>query len=168
MSDTPEDEGARPSERRRARAWLLQVHYRWEAGGRQGSLREALGTTMESRRISPRRLPYIRRVVGVLDEHGEEVDEAIRRSLENWRLERLSAIDRAVLRVAAAEILYLDDVPPKVSIKEAVALAERYGVDESPRFVNGVLDGLWRRADPGAADSADSAGGTGPGGAPAS
>lgn len=165
MRDTPEDEGARPSERRRARAWLLQIHYRWEAGGRQGSLRDALGTTMESRRISPRRLPYIRRVVGVLDEHGDEVDETIRRSLENWRLERLSAIDRAVLRVAAAEILYLDDVPPKVSIKEAVSLAERYGVDESPRFVNGVLDGLWRRTDPGAAEAAD---GTGAGGAPGS
>ncbi len=44
-------------------------------------------------------------------------------------------------------MLYLDDVPPKVSIKEAVALAERYGVDESPRFVNGVLDALYKRED---------------------
>lgn len=147
MSDAAEDEGARPSERRRARAWLVQIHYRWEAGGREGSLRDALGTTMANRRISPRRLPYIRRVVDALDAHRDEVDDAIRRSLENWRLERLSAIDRAILRVAAAEILYLDDVPPKVSIKEAVTLAERYGVDESPRFVNGVLDALYKRED---------------------
>lgn len=147
MSPAADDEGARPSERRRARAWLLQIHYRWEAGGREGSLRDALRETMETRRISPRRLPYVRRVVRHLDEHRDEVDEAIRRCLENWRLERVSAVDRAILRVAATEMLYLDDVPPKVSIKEAVALAERYGVDESPRFVNGVLDALYKRED---------------------
>ncbi len=147
MSPPGDDEGARPSERRRARAWLVQIHYRWEAGSREGSLRDALRDTMETRRISPRRLPYIRRVVQSLDEHQAEVDEVIQGCLENWRLERVSAIDRAILRVAATEMLYLDDVPPKVSIKEAVALAERYGVDESPRFVNGVLDALYKRED---------------------
>lgn len=147
MSPLSDDEGARPSERRRARAWLVQIHYRWEAGSREGSLRDALRDTMETRRISPRRLPYIRRVVQSLDEHQADVDEVIQGCLENWRLERVSAIDRAILRVAATEMLYLDDVPPKVSIKEAVALAERYGVDESPRFVNGVLDALYKRED---------------------
>lgn len=147
MSPPGGDEGARPSERRRARAWLVQIHYRWEAGSREGSLRDALRETMETRRISPRRLPYIRRVVQSLDEHRAEVDEVLQGCLENWRLERVSAIDRAILRVAATEMLYLDDVPPKVSIKEAVALAERYGVDESPRFVNGVLDALYKRKD---------------------
>ncbi|NIQ57710.1 MAG: transcription antitermination factor NusB, partial [Gammaproteobacteria bacterium] len=64
--------------------------------------------------------------------------------LTNWRLDRLSAIDRNVLRLAAAEMLFFDDVPPLVSIQEAVQLAEKYGTGESPRFVNGVLDALMR------------------------
>ena len=66
-------------------------------------------------------------------------------SLENWRLERLAGIDRGVLRLAATEILFLSDVPPKVSIQEAIRLAERYGSAESPKFVNGVLDALYKR-----------------------
>ncbi len=56
-------------------------------------------------------------------------------------------IDRNVLRLAAAEMLYFDDVPPRVSIQEALMLAERYGADESPRFVNGVLDALMKRSE---------------------
>ncbi|HET9948213.1 MAG TPA: transcription antitermination factor NusB [Longimicrobiales bacterium] len=131
-------------DRMRARAWLLQIHYRWESEGREAGLRDALARTMATRRISPRRLPYIRRVVAVLDEHGAEIDAALRRSLANWRLDRLSAMDRAVLRIGAAELLHVPEVPPKVAIQEAIRLAEAYGGEESPRFVNGVLDALYK------------------------
>jgi len=132
-------------DRSRARAWALQVHYRWECAGRTGSLRDALVETAGTRRISPRRLPYVRRVLTLLDEHLPEVDRALQGALENWRLERLSTLDRAVLRIAATELLFVDDVPPKVSIQEAIRLSEQYGGDDSPRFVNGVLDALYKR-----------------------
>jgi len=132
-------------DRSRARAWTIQVHYRWESTGAAGSLRDALAETTATRRISPRRLPYVRRVLTELDEHLADVDRALQDALENWRLERLSTLDRAVLRVAAAEMLYLDDVPPKVSIQEAIRLSEQYGGPDSPRFVNGVLDALYKR-----------------------
>ncbi|MCG6955295.1 MAG: transcription antitermination factor NusB [Gemmatimonadetes bacterium] len=131
-------------DRSQARAWMLQVHYRWEAGAREGTLRDALIATEATRRISPRRLPYVREVLALLDEHGDAVDRALHTALENWRLERLSTIDRAIVRIAAAEILLVDDVPPKVSIQEAIRLAETYGGPESPRFVNGVLDALYK------------------------
>ena len=132
-------------DRSRARAWAIQVHYRWESMGSGGSLRDALVDTAATRRISPRRLPYVRRVLSELDQHLAEVDRALEGALENWRLERLSTLDRAVLRVAAAEMLYLADVPPKVSIQEAIRLSEQYGGPDSPRFVNGVLDALYKR-----------------------
>lgn len=134
-------------DRSRARAWALQILYRWEAGASEEAptLRDALVETTGSRRISPRRLPYIREILRTIDQHREEVDEAIQSSLDNWRLERLSAIDRALLRLGAAEILYLEEIPPKVSIQEAILLAEQYGGEESPRFVNGVLDALYKR-----------------------
>jgi N utilization substance protein B len=131
-------------DRSRARGWLLQIHYRWEAGGREGSLRDALGATTATRRLSPRRLPYVREVLSHLDERGGDVDRALQAALENWRLERLSTIDRAILRIAGAEILFVDEVPPKVSIQEAIGLAEMYGGPDSPRFVNGVLDALYK------------------------
>jgi transcription antitermination protein NusB len=73
------------------------------------------------------------------------IDAEIQRCLTNWRLERLSAIDRNVLRIAAVEMLRFEDVPPLVSIQEALRLAEKYGTDRSPAFVNGVLDALMRR-----------------------
>ncbi len=72
-----------------------------------------------------------------------EIDEVLRDIMPNWRLERLAAVDRNVLRIGAAELLHVDDVPPKVVISEAIALAEKYGGRESPRFVNGVLDAVY-------------------------
>lgn len=132
-------------DRIRARAWALQILYRWEATGRESSLRDTLVDTTGTRRISPRRLPYVREVLGQVEAHLETVDRAVEQALENWRLERLAVVDRALLRLAATEILFMDEIPPKVSIQEAVRLAEQYGGPESPRFVNGVLDALYRR-----------------------
>lgn len=132
-------------DRTRARAWALQIHYRWEAGDRDGPLRDTLVETMSTRRIAPRRVPYIRTLLTAMDEHRTEIDQALQRALQNWRLDRLASIDRAVLRIGAAELLYGDEIPPKVAIQEAIRLAETYGGDESPRFVNGVLDALYKQ-----------------------
>lgn len=132
-------------DRSRARAWVLQVLYRWEAGGGGYTLRDALVETTTTRRVSPRRLPYIRHLLDTIDEHLPEVETALDRALDNWRMNRLSVIDRNILRLGATELMCVEEVPPKVSIHEAVRLAEQYGGDESPRFVNGVLDALYKR-----------------------
>jgi len=131
-------------DRTRARAWILQIHYRWESSGREGTLRDALVDTTATRHIAKRRLPYIREVLQLMDEHRAEVDKRLQGALDNWRLERLSSMDRAVLRIGAVELFYIEDVPPKVSIQEAIRLAEAYGGPDSPRFVNGVLDALFK------------------------
>lgn len=131
-------------DRTRARAWALQIHYRWEAGTEGLTLRDALVDTAATRRISPRRLPYVRRILTTVEEHVDDLDRALQRALDNWRLERLSTIDRAILRIGAAELLYIDEVPPKVAIQEAIRLGEAYGGPDSPRFVNGVLDALFK------------------------
>ena len=67
-------------DRVRGRAWALQIHYRWESGGSETSLRDALVETTQTRRIAPRRLPYIRGLMTVFDEHMSELDGAIRRA----------------------------------------------------------------------------------------
>lgn len=73
-----------------------------------------------------------------------EIDRAIQRSLTEWRLERLSYIDRAIIRLAACELMFFADVPFKVVIDQAVELARFFDTEGSARFVNGVLDALYK------------------------
>jgi len=73
-------------------------------------------------------------------ENREQIDQLIISTVENWSIERLTAVDRAILRFATYEMLYLKDIPPKVTINEAVEIAKTYGTDESGGFINGVLD----------------------------
>jgi len=68
------------------------------------------------------------------------IDERIVSTSENWRLERMSVVDRNILRLGVHEILHRPDVPPRVAINEAVELAKRFGTGESSAFVNGILD----------------------------
>lgn len=71
-----------------------------------------------------------------------EIDRRLAEAAENWRLPRMAAIDRNVLRLGAEELLFHPDTPPSVALDEAIELARRYGSADSPRFVNGVLDRL--------------------------
>lgn len=136
--------GNHPRDRSRSRAWALQVLYRWESAGAGETILQALSRVLQSRTVAPRRVPYLEILLEALQDNLPEVDRALQSSLENWRLERLSVMDRSILRLSAAEILYLEDIPPKVSIQEAIHLAEAYGGKDSPRFVNGVLDALYK------------------------
>jgi len=70
----------------------------------------------------------------------DEIDEAIRRVSQNWRLERMARVDRNVLRAAVFELLWVPDVPKRVTLNEAVELAKRYGAEDSGAFINGLLD----------------------------
>lgn len=136
---------ARRIDRTRARAWALQIHYQWDARERKGTFSDVLEEVMAMRNIAESRLPYLRRLAVELDARGDELDELLEVALDNWRMDRLALLDRGILRIAAAELICFDDIPPKVSIQEAVRLAERYSGAESPRFVNGVLDALYKR-----------------------
>ena len=77
-------------------------------------------------------------------EHLAAIDHMIVEVAENWDIERMAAIDRNVLRLGTAEILYADDVPEKVSINEAIEIAKKFSTENSGRFVNGILDKVAR------------------------
>ncbi len=83
--------------------------------------------------------PYTVAVARGVGEHIAHVDDLITSHLQGWTLDRLPAVDRAILRVAVWELLYADDVPEPVAVDEAVELAKELSTDESPGFVNGVL-----------------------------
>ena len=83
--------------------------------------------------------PYTVTVVRGVTENAAHIDDLISAHLQGWTLERLPAVDRAILRVAVWELLHADDVPEPVAVDEAVELAKKLSTDESPGFVNGVL-----------------------------
>ena len=87
---------------------------------------------------------YARRLVEGTVAHLEEIDGLLRAQADNWRLERMPAVDRNVLRLAVYELMHELDVPKLVVLDEAVELAKRFGSEQSGRFVNGLLDGLLR------------------------
>lgn len=72
----------------------------------------------------------------------EKIDAVIEAYSSNWKLGRISAVDRNVLRIAVYEMLYLSDIPSKVSINEAIDIAKKYGSEESGAFINGILDSI--------------------------
>ncbi len=78
-------------------------------------------------------------ILGTL-EHREEADAIIRKHAKNWELHRIAAVDRNILRLAIFEMLHRDDIPPVVSINEAVDIAKKFSTQDSGKFVNGILD----------------------------
>jgi len=128
--------------RSKARSWALQVLYAWDARGVETSPRKVLSDFERERSIAEGSREFLRSLVDAVAQNREAIDRELEHSLTNWRLERLSVIDRNILRLAAAEMMFDKDVPNPVAIQEAIVLAEKYGTNDSPRFVNGVLDAL--------------------------
>ncbi|CAM3903438.1 transcription antitermination factor NusB [Bacillus cereus] len=80
-------------------------------------------------------------VVGFV-ENKEVIDEAIRQNLKKWKFERISIVDRSILRVAVYEMKYMEEIPHNVTINEAIEIAKAFGDEESRRFINGVLSNI--------------------------
>ncbi len=80
-------------------------------------------------------------------EHQEEIDTLIRQVAQNWDIGRMAVIDRNVLRMATFELLHCRDIPPKVSINEAIELGKRFSTEQSGSFINGILDRIRRERD---------------------
>jgi len=79
-----------------------------------------------------------------VNERIKEIDGTISKYAMNWQISRMAVIDRNILRIATFELLYLDDIPQKVSINEAIDIAKKYGGTDSGKFVNGILDKISR------------------------
>lgn len=107
---------------------------------RQQTAQEALAS-LASRMQTPVN-EYTEQIVRGTAAHAEQIDETVSTYAEGWALDRMPAVDRAILRLGAFEVLYGADVPEAVAISEAVALATDLSTDESPKFVNGLLGRL--------------------------
>ena len=129
--------------RRRARARVLQAVYAWDLTG-TGSLLGTAQRVWDDLAVGADERDFAAPLLRSLAARHQEVDAMLADVTTNWRLERIGAIERSLLRMGAVE-LSREDTPPRVAIQEAVRLAELFGSAESARFVNGVLDALARR-----------------------
>lgn len=131
------------SRRSRARAIVLQVLYQYDLNPDQPDL---VRTRFVNARLSQDEelVKFATRLLDGVRKHRESLDEILAETAENWRVSRMAATDRNVLRLGAYEILHTD-TPDRVVINEAIDLAKRYGTDHSAKFVNGVLDKLMKR-----------------------
>jgi N utilization substance protein B len=124
--------------RRKAREAAVQMLYQMDVAGVEAARAielfwENLGTEADEREFADAL------VLGYGARH-DEIDDKIRAASKHWRLERMSRVDRNIIRLGAYELLHVNDVPRRVTLNEAVELAKRFGNEESPAFVNGVLD----------------------------
>jgi N utilization substance protein B len=129
------------SARTKARKRALDVLY--SADIRGTSINQALGDAASRALTEPAEREaswnYAREIVSGITEHGDEIDELITTFAQGWAIDRMPAVDRAVLRIGIWELLFNADIPDNVAIAEAVAQAAELSTDDSPRFVNGVL-----------------------------
>lgn len=91
---------------------------------------------------------FTRELVFSVSRHRADIDREIAKYAANWQLDRMATVDRNILRLASFELLYRQDIPPKVAINEAVELAKKYGDVDSGKFVNGVLDKINKTRNP--------------------
>jgi N utilization substance protein B len=92
-------------------------------------------------------LPYFEWAFSCVKDNLAEIDNAIKIASEKWSIKRMSFVDLAILRVAAAEILFMDDIDVSVSVNEAVLMSKKYGSERSAAFINGILGGIVRRGE---------------------
>ena len=124
--------------RTKAREYALQLLYKYDIDKDPMSDLESFwqGQNEENHDVKD----FTQEIVLGTIQHLEDIDKKISCFAENWKLGRMAIVDRNVLRVGSFELLYLKDIPAKVSINEAVDLAKKYSGDESGKFVNGILD----------------------------
>jgi len=133
--------------RRRGRELVFRLLYQADL------THDAIATTWkqiaDEERLPDEARAYIESLVVALEGGLPPLDQAIQQATQHWKFERLAATDRGVLRLAVAELMHMPGTPAKVVLEEAVAIARKYGREDSGRFVNGVLDRIARTIRPG-------------------
>jgi N utilization substance protein B len=127
--------------RRKAREYALQMLFQWDIT--HDNVDQIAVTFFQNQEEETAAVAaFARALVAGTVEHVEEIDRLIQRHADNWRLDRMAVVDRNVLRLATQEFLYDKETPRTVVINEAIEIARRFSTQESPQFINGILDSI--------------------------
>lgn len=130
-------------QRRKAREVALQVLYGIDVA--QGNLRETMELFWNNFEAPDKVKTFSSALVEGTWSNRKQIDALISSCAENWSVERMSIVDRSILRMAVYEFLYCREIPPKVAINEAIDLGKLFGSENSGAFINGVLDALYAK-----------------------
>src|SRR5215472_5073678 len=128
------------STRRKAREFALQMLFQWDIT--RDDIEAIAASFWENNEESPAVRDFAGQLVRRTIDHVEEIDALVQRHTEHWRLDRMAVVDRNILRLATQEFLYDKDTPKTVVINEAIEIARRFSAQESPQFINGILDSI--------------------------
>ena len=127
--------------RRKAREYALQMLFQWDIT--HDAIEQIVATFFQNQpEETAATVDFARNLVTGTIEHVEEIDRLIQRHAEHWRLDRMAIVDRNLLRLATQEFLYDSGTPKTVIINEAIEIARRFSTQESPQFINGILDSI--------------------------
>jgi len=126
--------------RRKSRELTLQVLYQAEVNGSEPLAQ--FTPFCENFQVNPKIVPLAQELLAGITERSVEIDAQISQHTKNWRVGRMSIVDRNLIRLGAYELLYRGDVPSTVAINEAIEIAKRYSTDDAPSFINGILDAI--------------------------
>ncbi len=126
--------------RRKSRELAMQALYYMDM--RQDDSDEMLCRFCDNFTPLNKATPFFFRLVKGVIQAKSDIDAIIERFSDNWKLTRMSCVDRNIIRIAAYELLCCHDIPPKVSINEAIDVGKKFGTDESGAFINGILDSI--------------------------
>jgi N utilization substance protein B len=126
--------------RRLARELALKVLYRFEEG--DTDLSSAINSVLEAKKYQTQDKDFSRMLVEKTMGNLEQIDKKIIKVIKNWEYDRVSLVDKIILRMGTCEIVYFDDIAPQISINEAIEIGKKYGGNDSGRFINGVLDAI--------------------------
>ena len=127
--------------RRSSRELALKFLYQFELNG--GDLDEQIKLFLERNSSQEDVANFMKELVVSLIDKMEEIDEIIQKFSDHWILDPMTVIDRNILRMGACELLFNFSTPPKVVINEAIDIAKKYGNEDSPEFINGILDKVY-------------------------
>ncbi len=128
--------------RRLARELAMKILYRYEEG--DTDLPVVISNISEGKKYAAKDKVFCQTLVDTTMNNLPEIDREIARVLKNWSIKRISVVDRTILRLGTCEVLFLEDIPPQVSINEAIEIGKKYGGKDSGRFINGILDAVKR------------------------
>lgn len=126
--------------RRLARELALKILYRYEEG--DTDLPSVIENVLEAKKYGPQDKIFSRALVEKIVANLGTIDKKIIKVIHNWEYDRISVIDKTILRMGTCEMIYFDDIPPQISINEAIEIGKKYGGNDSGRFINGVLDAI--------------------------
>lgn len=125
-----------------ARELAMKILYRYSEG--DTDLPVVVSSILEGKKYSTKDRAFCQALVDATLNNLPEIDREIVKVLENWSFIRIPIIDKTILRLGACEVLFLEEIPPQVSINEAIEIGKKYGDKDSGRFINGVLDAVKR------------------------